>query len=107
MTSSASCALATSRDAQRLALHHATEGAVALAAHRGSLARGGGRDGGAGLAKLARARTTLPSADDLMPLVRVKLRQIEATIQTDVAQGRLVLGALLGDTRGIRSATTG
>ena len=38
--------------------------------------------------ELARARTSLPVVADLMPPVREKLRQIEATIQADVAQGR-------------------
>ena len=34
-----------------------------------------------------------------MPAVRERLREIEATLQGDATQGRLVLGALLGDRR--------
>jgi hypothetical protein len=48
---------------------------------------------------LARARVDLPTAEDLMPLIREKLQQIEATIRPDVARGRLALGALLGERR--------
>ena len=49
--------------------------------------------------ELARVRVDLPTAEELMPLVWEKLRQIEATIRSDVQGGRLVLGALLGDRR--------
>jgi site-specific DNA recombinase len=47
----------------------------------------------------AQARMTLPSSEELMPLLREKLHDIEATLRADVANGRLALGALLGDRR--------
>lgn len=47
----------------------------------------------------AEARMTLPTAEELMPLLREKLRDIGATLRADVASGRLALGALLGDRR--------
>ena len=34
-----------------------------------------------------------------MPVVRAKLEEIERTLLADVAQGRMALGALLGDRR--------
>jgi hypothetical protein len=34
-----------------------------------------------------------------MPVVRAKLGEIETTLLADVAQGRMALGALLGDRR--------
>ena len=34
-----------------------------------------------------------------MPVVRAKLEEIEETLLADVAQGRMALGALLGDRR--------
>ncbi len=34
-----------------------------------------------------------------MPVVRAKLEEIERTLRADVAQGRMALGALLGDRR--------
>jgi hypothetical protein len=45
----------------------------------------------------AQARMALPTADELMPLLREKLRDIGATLHADVASGRLALGALLGE----------
>jgi site-specific DNA recombinase len=48
---------------------------------------------------LAQARTNLPTLEELMPVVRAKLEEIEQTLLADVAQGRMALGALLGDRR--------
>jgi hypothetical protein len=41
----------------------------------------------------------LPTVEDLMPRVREKLQEIEATLKSDIALGRLALGGLLGDQR--------
>lgn len=49
--------------------------------------------------ELARARTKLPTAEELMPRLREKLRAIEATLRADAALSRLALGTLLGDRR--------
>jgi hypothetical protein len=49
--------------------------------------------------ELASVRIDLPSIEDLLPRVREKLRELEATLMADVAQGRLALGGLLGGQR--------
>lgn len=49
--------------------------------------------------RLAASRVELPTSAEIMPLVRAKLREIEATLRADVAHGRLALGALLADRR--------
>jgi hypothetical protein len=49
--------------------------------------------------ELARARVDLPTAEELMPRLREKLRAIEETLRADVALSRLALGTLLGDRR--------
>jgi hypothetical protein len=48
---------------------------------------------------LASARMDLPTVEELMPLPREKLADLRATLQADLPQGRLTLGALLGDRR--------
>jgi DNA invertase Pin-like site-specific DNA recombinase len=58
------------------------------------------RDERGGVAReLASMRIDLPTVEDLMPRVREKLRDLEATLKADVARGRLALGGLLGDER--------
>jgi hypothetical protein len=52
-----------------------------------------------GAGELARTRIHLPTMAELMPRLREKLREIEATLRADVALSRLALGALLGDRR--------
>lgn len=47
----------------------------------------------------ADSRMTLPTREELMPRLREKLREIGATLRSEVASGRLALGALLGDRR--------
>ena len=47
--------------------------------------------------ELARARTTLPTTAEILPRLREKLREIEATLKADSALGRLALGELLGE----------
>ena len=49
--------------------------------------------------QLAQAHTDLPTVEELMPSLRERLQNIEKTLQADLAQGRLALGALLGDQR--------
>jgi len=49
--------------------------------------------------ELARARTQLPTTAELLPRLREKLREIEATLKADVPLGRLALGGLLGESR--------
>jgi len=49
--------------------------------------------------ELARKRVALPTTEELMPRLRKKLREIGDTLRSDVASGRLALGALLGDRR--------
>ncbi len=49
--------------------------------------------------ELAQSRFSLPSADELLPRLREKLRDLEATLRADVARGRLALGGLLGESR--------
>ena len=49
--------------------------------------------------ELGRARTTLPTTAELMPRLREKLREIEATLKADVPLGRLPLGGLFGEKR--------
>lgn len=49
--------------------------------------------------ELSRTRLDLPTAVELMPRLRERLRDLEATIQADVPRGRLALRALLGDRR--------
>ena len=44
--------------------------------------------------ELSRCRVQLPTAEELMPMLREKLRNLEATLKADVARGRLVLGSL-------------
>jgi hypothetical protein len=50
-------------------------------------------------AELAGVRVDLPTAEELMPRLREKLRDVQATPKADVALGRLALGGLLGDRR--------
>jgi site-specific DNA recombinase len=47
----------------------------------------------------AAARMSLPTLEVLLPRLREKLRDIEMSLRADVASGRLVLGALLGERR--------
>ena len=47
----------------------------------------------------SQTRLTLPSIDELMPRLREKLRDLEGTLRSDVAHGRLVLGSLFGEHR--------
>jgi DNA invertase Pin-like site-specific DNA recombinase len=49
--------------------------------------------------ELLAVRIDLPTAEQLMPRLRERLRDIESTLQGDLARGRLTLGALLGDRR--------
>jgi hypothetical protein len=49
--------------------------------------------------ELGRLRIDFPTTDELMPRLREKLREIEATLKADVARGRLALGGLLGNQR--------
>jgi len=49
--------------------------------------------------ELARSRTKLPTTAELLPRLREKLREIEATLKADVPLGRLALGGLLGESR--------
>jgi DNA invertase Pin-like site-specific DNA recombinase len=48
-----------------------------------------------------RARTAgrIPTIDELMPVVKAKLADLRTTLERDVAQSRMVLGALLGEDR--------
>ena len=49
--------------------------------------------------ELGRTRVQLPTAEELLPRLREKLREIDATLRADEAMSRLALGALLGDRR--------
>ena len=49
--------------------------------------------------ELAQSRFSLPTADELMPRLREKLDELETTLRSDVARGRLALGGLLGGER--------
>jgi hypothetical protein len=49
--------------------------------------------------QLGQVRVDLPTAEELMPRLREKLREIEVTLKSDIALGRLALGGLLGDRR--------
>jgi hypothetical protein len=92
-------------EAELAVLDRKIETALDLALELGDLAavkdrlRGLRDERGRVAGDLARALVDLPTAEDLMPLVRAKLREIEATIRADVAGGRLALGALLGERR--------
>jgi hypothetical protein len=41
----------------------------------------------------------LPKAEDLIPRLREKLRDISAALKADVGLGRMALGSLLGESR--------
>jgi len=49
--------------------------------------------------ELSQLRIEFPAADELMPRLREKLHELEATLKADVARGRLALGGLLGNQR--------
>jgi hypothetical protein len=58
------------------------------------------RDEREGLVReLGASRIQIPSVEELMPRLREKLRDLEATLRADVAMGRLAIGGLLGDQR--------
>jgi hypothetical protein len=49
--------------------------------------------------KYEQTRLVLPTAEELMPRVREMLRNLEATLRSDVALARMAIGALLGEGR--------
>ena len=49
--------------------------------------------------QLSQMCTDLPTAEELMPRLRAKLREIAATLKSDIALGWLALGGLLGERR--------
>ncbi len=48
---------------------------------------------------MGNSRIQIASAEELLPRLREKLSDLEATLKADVAMGRLALGGLLGDQR--------
>ena len=48
---------------------------------------------------LGASRIQIPLAEELLPRLREKLRELEKTLKADVALGRLAIGGLLGDQR--------
>jgi hypothetical protein len=70
------------------AAHKAAAGALAFKTERERLA-----------SELGRRRTNLPTLEELKPLLRERLRDLEATLRADVPRGRLALGTLLDGKR--------
>ena len=49
--------------------------------------------------ELAQSRVVLPTADELMPRLRERLSDLDATLRADTARRRLALGELFGEQR--------